>query len=71
MKVMADEEQYHPILAGELRAKIRAFESGLCALGPSFGIDEVANALEFFVERKIHLNMMRGIDKQVAVDFYN
>lgn len=71
MKEMADEEQYHPILAGELRAKIRAFESGLCALGPSFGIDEVTGALEFFVDRKIHLNMMRGIDKQVSVDFYS
>lgn len=71
LREMADEEQYHPILAGELRAKIRFFECGLCALGPSFGIDEVAKALEFFVERKMHLNMMRGIDKQVEVDFYN
>lgn len=71
MKVMADEEQYHPILADELRAKIRVFECGLCTLAPSSSLDDIMNALEFFVERKMHLNMMRGIDKQVAVDFYN
>lgn len=71
MRAMADEEQYHPILAGELRAKIHAFECGLCALAPNSSLDDVMNALEFFVERKMHLNMMRGIDKQVSVDFYN
>jgi hypothetical protein len=71
MRAMADEEQYHPVLADELRARVRSFECGLCALGPSFEINDVMQALEFFVERKIHLNMMRGIDKSTAIDFYN
>lgn len=71
LRQMADEEQYHPVLADEIRERVKFFEMGLCLLAPSFSVEEADRALDFFTERKYHLNMMRGIDKPVAVDIYN
>lgn len=34
LRLEADNEQEHPDLAAEIRAQVRAFEYGLCALGP-------------------------------------
>lgn len=70
LKQMADEEEYHPMLADEIRERARFFEMGLCLLAPSFSVDEAFRALEFFSERKFHLNMLRGVEKPVAVDIY-
>jgi len=70
LKLAADRESYHPSLAGEMRAKARYFELGLVDLAPSPSLDEAELAQEFFEERKNHLNMMRGIDKPIQVDFY-
>lgn len=71
MRAMADAEQYHPALADEIRSRTRYFEMSLCSLGPSFNVDEVLRSLEFFVDRKTHLNLMRGIDKPAQIDIYN
>ena len=71
LEKLADEETSHPSLADEIRAKVRAFEEGLCSLGPSFSPEEIAQAREFFLERKSHLNRMRGIDEATEVDFYS
>lgn len=71
MRSMADAEQYHPILADEIRDRARCFELGLCLLGPNCNLDEVMRSIEFYFDRKMHLNMMRGIDKPADVDIYN
>ncbi len=65
---MADEEQYHPILADEMRGRVRGFEMGMCLLGPTFSVDEVVSSIEFFIDRKMHLNLMRGIDKPALAE---
>lgn len=70
MRAMADEEQYHPVLANEIRDRVRNFEMGLCLLGPTFSVDEVLRSVEFFIDRKVHLNMMRGIDKPLTAGAY-
>lgn len=70
LKSTADREVYHPTLAGEIRARARHFELGLADLAPSPSLSEVELAHEFFEDRKSHLNMMRGIDKPIQVDFY-
>jgi len=67
LREMADNEQYHPLLASEMRNRVRSFEFGLCLLGPTFNVDEVLRAVEFFIDRKMHLNLMRGIDKPAIV----
>lgn len=71
LKSSADKEEYHPTLADEMRARARHLELGLAELAPSPSLEEAMLAQEFFDERKIHLNMLRGIDKPVQVDFYN
>jgi hypothetical protein len=71
LKSSADKEEYHPTLADEMRARARHLELGLAELAPSPSLDEASLAQEFFDERKIHLNMLRGIDKPIQVDFYN
>ncbi len=71
LRQMADEEEYHPVLADEIRERAKFFEMGLCLLAPSFSVDEATRALEFFGERKYHLNMMRGIEKPAEIDIYN
>ena len=71
LRSMADDVQYHPVLADEIREKVRWFEMSLCALAPNLNLDEVYRSLDFFAERKIHLNMLRGIDKTSEINFYN
>lgn len=61
LRSLADTEQDHPTLAAEIRARIKSFEYGLCLLGPELNYDAVCQAPDFFVERKKHLNRMRGI----------
>ena len=70
LKFSADQEVYHPTLAEEMRARARHLELGLADLAPSPSLSEAELAHEFFEDRKSHLNMMRGIDKPIQVDFY-
>lgn len=68
--VMADKEEYHPVLVHEIREKARCFEMGLCLLAPAFLPDEANRAIEFFNERRDHLNLLKGIEKPIMVNFY-
>lgn len=70
LRDMASEEQYHPILADEMRGRVRSFEMGMCLLGPTFSVDEVMRSVEFFIDRKMHLNLMRGMDKPALANVY-
>lgn len=69
LRRMADAEQYHPTLAEEIRGRARSYELGLCCLAPNVSFEDVARSIEFFAERKTHLNMMRGIERTVVVEF--
>lgn len=71
LRKMADDSQYHPMLAEEIRQRVRWFEMGLCALAPNLNLDDVYRSIDFFAERKLHLNMMRGIDKPAEVNLYD
>ncbi|MBT3419109.1 MAG: hypothetical protein HOC34_01755 [Candidatus Magasanikbacteria bacterium] len=52
LRTMADNEQEHPELASEIRAQIRGFEYGLCALGPHPEEHAVCGAEDHFKGRK-------------------
>lgn len=71
LRLLADREADHPMLAREIRAQVRAFEHGLCSLGPELNYAAVCHAPEFFIEHKKHLNRLSGIHEPVEVDFYN
>jgi len=58
---LAYKETDHPILVDEIKEKIKSFEESLCWLGPELNTASVCDSVEFFTERKMHLNNMRGI----------
>lgn len=61
LKELAESEQDHPTLAGEIRSKVEHFEHGLCLLGPELEYDAVCQSPEFFKGRRLELNRLRGI----------
>lgn len=61
LKRIADLEQDHPALADEIRSKVRAFEYGLCLLGPQPNLEAIEKMPEHFTGRKSELSRMRGI----------
>lgn len=71
LKELAEKEEEHATLADEIRARVEAFEHGLCLLAPEFPHEEVGQAHEFFVGRKQELNRLRGIHETIEIDFYN
>lgn len=52
LRIVAEDEEEHPHLASEIRGQVRAFEFGLCLLGPRTMTHEVENAKEHFEGRK-------------------
>ncbi|MBI5729422.1 MAG: hypothetical protein HY983_04270 [Candidatus Magasanikbacteria bacterium] len=70
MNDLAEAEQDHPALADQIRARVRAFEYGLCFLGPEIGSEAVCQSVGFFAGRKHELNRLRGIHQTQQVDFY-
>jgi len=58
LRNVAEDEEEHPQLAEEIRAQVRAFEFGLCLLGPRTKIHEVENAREHFAGRKVEKKLM-------------
>jgi hypothetical protein len=71
LKKLADKEEEHAVLAGEIRQRVRLFEHGLCLLGPDLDYDAVCCSIDFFHGRRIDLSRMRGINIPKQVDFYN
>lgn len=70
LRMLADREADHPMLAAEIRSQVTHFEHGLCLLGPELNYTAVCNSAEFFGERKHHLNRLKGIHEPKQVDFY-
>lgn len=70
LRALADKEQDHPNLANEIRARVRAFEYGLCLLGPDLNYEAVCQSADFFEGRKEHLDRLKGIHVPATVDFF-
>jgi hypothetical protein len=68
---IAEKESEHDMLADEIKSKVRAFEYGLCMLGPETKHEEVERAVDFFHGRRMDLNRMRGIHKTIQIDLYS
>ena len=62
LKKLADDEQDHPSLAEEIRERVRAFEYGLCFLGPEPKHEAVNILHDHFKGRREELNRLRGIN---------
>lgn len=67
---LAAAEQDHPALADQIRSRVRAFEYGLCFLGPETDLEAVCQSVDFFTGRKDELNRLRGIHEERTIDFY-
>lgn len=52
---LADHEDEHPIFANEIRQQIKAFEQGLCLLGPELSYDAVCASVDYFKGRQNQL----------------
>ena len=70
LRTLAESESNHPMLVGEINARIEVFEHGLCLLAPELKHTEVEEAHDFFVGRRQELNRLRGIHETIQVDFY-
>lgn len=57
LHLMANKEQNHPGLVFEIKEQIKAFEHGLCLLGPAHHYNEILNAEEHFLGRKEERNL--------------
>lgn len=70
LKHLAAREQNHPALADQINAQVRAFEYGLCNLGPALDYSAVCAAPEYFNGRGRELQRLRGIHQILEIDFY-
>lgn len=52
LRHLADHEDDHPTLANEIRSQVRAFEQGLCLLGPELSYDAVCSSVDYFEGRR-------------------
>ncbi|HLD31350.1 MAG TPA: hypothetical protein VJB37_00425 [Patescibacteria group bacterium] len=59
LRQLAEDEGEHPRLAEEIRERVRAFEFGLCMLGPHTPYHEVINAPDYFTDRRHSKNLHR------------
>lgn len=71
LRTLADSEQDHPVLADQIRARVRSFEYSLCLLGPELEYHAVDKSLDYFSGRKHELNQLRGIHLPVYVNFFD
>lgn len=61
LRLVADSEAENSALAEEIRSQVRAFEYGMCLLGPAVQPMAVLNAVDYFVERKLEKKFTRFI----------
>ena len=53
LRLMAEDEEEHPAVAEEIRGQVKAFELGLCLLGPNIAQHEVLNVDDYLEERRL------------------
>lgn len=61
LRAEASREKSYPFLAAEMEDRARAFEHGLCHLGPEIDHDQMRRSLDIFRDYREHLQRMRGI----------
>jgi hypothetical protein len=71
LRTVADHEEDHPMLAQDIRSRVRGFEESLCLLGEQLNYQAVCHSLDYFKGRKEHLTRMKGIHLPLEIDFYN
>lgn len=71
LRELARREEDHPNLADEIRERVKAFEYGLCLLGPELDFEAVCQSMSHFEGRKRDLNRLKGIHLPVEIDLYN
>lgn len=70
LRALARKEEYeYPALAREILARVRAFEFGLCLLGPELKHEAVCESLDFFRGRKLDMSRLRGIQVPAQLVF--
>ncbi len=69
LRQMAEAVSDHPVLADEIRSKVKGFEHSLCGIGPELDCLAVEKSPEFFEGRKAELNHLRGINNSVVINF--
>ena len=70
LRGLARNESDHPVLAEEIKGRVRDFEHGLCWLGAELNYETVCQAQDFFAGRKIELSRLRGINIPTQIDFF-
>lgn len=70
LRKLAYQEKEHAYLVKEIRSKIRSIEESLVLLGQELNHHHIHHAPEFFKERKLHLDHLKGIHLPKFFDFY-
>lgn len=70
LRDLARNEGDHPVLAEEIKGRIKDFEYGLCWLGAELNYEAVCQAKDFFAGRKVELSRLRGINIPMQIDFF-
>lgn len=70
LRDLAQNEGDHPVLAEEIKGRIKDFEYGLCWLGAELNYEAVCQAKDFFAGRKVELSRLRGINIPTQIDFF-
>jgi hypothetical protein len=70
LQQLAYQEKEHEHLMKEIRARIRSIEESLVMLGQELQHHHVHHSPEFFEERKLHLERLKGIHVPQFFDFY-
>lgn len=71
LRHLADHEDDHPALAEEIRAQIRAFEQGLCLLGPELSYDAVCSSVDYFEGRQKQMRHFKYLYQPKVVEFFS
>ncbi len=71
LKKLADHEDEHPHLADEIRSQVKAFEQGLCLLGPELSYDAVCESVEYFQGRQKQLKNFKHLYQPKIVEYFS
>lgn len=69
LRHLADHEDEHPSLAGEIREQVKAFEQGLCLLGPELSYDAVCASVDYFEGRQNQLKRFKYLYQPKALAY--
>jgi hypothetical protein len=71
LKKLADHETEHPYLADEIRSQIKAFEQGLCLLGPELSYDAVCESVGYFQGRQKQFKNFKHLYQPKKIEYFS